>query len=70
MKLISLTLALLAVGKVSAYSADLETFYGLLCDNHTQTESLSGTTSASYLPYTDNSFFQIMTGMALGMQSS
>ncbi|TNV78119.1 hypothetical protein FGO68_gene2113 [Halteria grandinella] len=31
MKLISLTLALLAVGKVTAISADLETFYGLLC---------------------------------------
>jgi hypothetical protein len=70
MKLIALTMALLAVGKVSAsYSADLETFYGYICDDHTQVEELTGTTSASYLPYTDNSFFQFITGSALGMQS-
>lgn len=71
MKLIAITLAaLLAVGKVSAYSADLETFYGYICDDHTQVEELAYTTSASYLPYTDNSIFQMITGGVLGMQNS
>jgi hypothetical protein len=69
MKLIALTVALLAVGKATAFSADLETFYGYLCDDHTQTESLYYSTSASYLPYTDNSIFQFLTGAALGMQN-
>ena len=71
MKLIAITLAaLLAVSKVSAFSADLETFYGYVCDDHTQAEDLYYTTSASYLPYTDNSIFQMITGAALGMQNS
>jgi len=35
MKLIAITLAaLLAVGKVSAYSTGLTTFYGYICDDH------------------------------------
>lgn len=71
MKLIAITLAaLLAVGKVSAYSAGLTTFYGYICDDHTQVESLAYTTSASYLPYTDNSIFQMITGGMLGMQNA
>ncbi len=61
-------LALTTVGSVSGYSANLETLYGYVCDSHTQVENLSGSTSYSYLPYTDNSIFQFITGSYLGQQ--
>jgi hypothetical protein len=72
MKLLAFA-SLLLLGSVSAdtysYSDDLMDVYALLCDAHTQVEDLSGTTSSSSLPYTDNSPFQFITGYVLGAQS-
>lgn len=76
MKLIALTAIVALTGIANAaYSANLQSLYGYVCESNAQKANLvydATTNPPSYTSgstlYTDNSIYQILTGFALGTQ--